>query len=242
MFEHLAGLSSRHPHREWLRQELARRHQGLVEALAWRFRYRGEPVEDLIQSGNIGLVKAIDRFDISRGNTFTVYAVPLILGEIRRHFRDMGWAVHVPRRVQDLKILIHNAVDELTQQLGRRPTVQELAENLDVDVADVAEGLRADRVYSCLSLDVMLSQEDTRPQPTASDAQEDERLDLVIEREMIWPLLGALPDRERTVLLLRFYGNQTQSEIAQQLGLSQVHVSRLQARACSHLREQLHAA
>ncbi|MFC7722402.1 SigB/SigF/SigG family RNA polymerase sigma factor [Nonomuraea recticatena] len=240
MFERLASLSAGHPRRDWLRQELARRHQGLVETLARRFKCRGEPVEDLIQSGNVGLVKAIDRFDVRRGNTFIGYAVPVILGEIRRHFRDMGWAVHVPRRVQNLKVVTHLAVEHLTQELGRRPTSQELADHLGLDLADVTEGLRADAVYSCLSLDVILSEENCRPEP--SDGQDDEGIELVIDRQSLWPLLGALPDRERTVLLLRFFGNQTQSEIAQHLGVSQAHVSRLEAKACSQLRDQLRAA
>ncbi|MEV0971614.1 SigB/SigF/SigG family RNA polymerase sigma factor [Microtetraspora glauca] len=238
MFERLAELPPGHSRRETLRQELARRHQGLVEALARRFTYRGEPVEDLVQSGNVGLVKAIDRFDLSRGNVFTAYAVPMILGEIRRHFRDAGWAVHVPRRAQNLKILVHEAVDSLTQRLGRRPTSAELAAALGVSVEEADEGMAADSVYSCLSLDLMISEDAERPD-TSHIATEDGELDLIVDRESLRPLLADLPDRERTVLLMRFYGNHTQSEIACELGVSQVHVSRLESRACSRLRERL---
>ncbi|MDH2426402.1 SigB/SigF/SigG family RNA polymerase sigma factor [Sphaerisporangium sp. TRM90804] len=241
LFEQLTRLPDDHPDRERIRDDLARLHQGLVETLSRRFTNRGEPFEDLVQSGNVGLVKAINRFDVNRGCTFTSYAVPVVLGEIRRHFRDSGWMVHVPRRLQELKILVHSASDRMVQLLGRRPTPHELAQELDLTEEEAREGLRADRVYSCLSLDAM-TEADNERRDESNIAEVDEDLELVPDRMSLWPLLDQLPERERTVLLLRFFGNQTQSEIATVLQVSQVHVSRIESKACSQLREQLNAA
>ncbi|MFG3441570.1 SigB/SigF/SigG family RNA polymerase sigma factor [Nonomuraea sp. NPDC047897] len=241
LFEQLAHLAPDHPTRQRIREDLAVRHQGLVTRLARRFSNRGEPLEDLLQSGNVGLVKAIDGFDVQRGHVFTAYAVPMILGEIRRHFRDTGWAIHVSRRLQNLKIMVHAARDDLVQTLGRRPTSREVARELDVSVAEAEEGFEVDEAYSCLSLDAMISDDNDR-RDESHVAQIDRELDLVVDRAALWPLLSDLPDRERTVLLMRFFGNQTQSEIAGTLGVSQVQVSRLQARACSELRARLEAA
>lgn len=241
LFEQLAGLSPGDLRRQRIREDLAARHQRLVNRLARRFTNRGEPLEDLLQSGNVGLVKAIDGFDVQRGHVFTAYAVPMILGEIRKHFRDTGWAMHVPRRLQNLKVMVHAARDDLMQRLGRRPTARELARELDLSVAEAEEGLEVDEVYSCLSLDVMTS-EDNERRDESHVAQIDRELDLVVDRLSLWPLLRDLPDTERTVLLMRFFGNQTQAEIAGTLGVSQVHVSRLQARACTELRQRLDAA
>ncbi len=238
LFEELAALPPGHPARDRIRNDLAVRHQGLVTRLAKRFLNRGESLEDLLQSGNVGLVKAIDGYDVTRGHVFTAYAVPMILGEIRRHFRDTGWAVHVPRRVQNLKILVHAACDELGQRLGRRPNPQELAQELDVSVEEAHEGLAADEAYSCLSLDAIISEDNDR-RDESTVAQPDTDLDLIVERITLWPLLGELPEREREVLLMRFFGNQTQSQIATTLGVSQVHVSRLEAKACGELRQQM---
>jgi RNA polymerase sigma-B factor len=241
LFERLADLPPGHPAGERLRNDLVVRHQGLVTRLARRFLNRGESIEDLRQSGNVGLVKAIDGYDVRRGHAFVAYAVPMILGEIKRHFRDTGWAIHVPRRLQNLKVLVHAACDELGQRLGRRPSPQELAHELDVTVDEAREGLAAGEAYSCLSLDAMISDDNDRRDESAV-AQPDTDLDLVVERIALWPLLSELPDREREILLMRFFGNQTQVEIAAALGVSQVHVSRLEAKACGELRRQMQDA
>ncbi|MGP3921123.1 SigB/SigF/SigG family RNA polymerase sigma factor [Nonomuraea sp. 10N515B] len=241
LFERLADLPPGHPAKEQIRNDLVVRHQGLVARLARRFLNRGETLEDLLQSGNVGLVKAIDGYDVARGHAFTAYAVPMILGEIKRHFRDTGWAIHVPRRVQNLKMLVHAACEELGQRLGRRPSPQELAYELDVTVEEAEEGLAADEVYSCLSLDAMISEDNDRRDDSAV-AQPDTDLELVVERITLWPLLNELPEREREVLLMRFFGNETQTEIATMLGVSQVHVSRLEAKACGELRRHMQAA
>jgi RNA polymerase sigma-B factor len=241
LFEQLTRLPDDHPERERIRDDLARLHQGLVETLSRRFTNRGESFEDLVQSGNLGLVKAINRFDVNRGCTFTAYAVPMVLGEIRRHFRDCGWMVHVPRRLQELKILVHSASDQMVQRLGRRPTSHELAQELDLTEHETQEGLRADGVYGCLSLDAMTDADNER-RDESRIAEVDKNLELVPDRISLWPLLNQLPERERTVLLLRFFGNQTQSEIATVLRVSQVHISRIESKACSQLREQLNAA
>ncbi|MEV4477338.1 SigB/SigF/SigG family RNA polymerase sigma factor [Nonomuraea sp. NPDC049504] len=238
LFERLTDLPPGHHTSERIRQDLATRHQGLVSSLARRFLHRGEPLEDLLQAGNVGLVKAINGYDITRGHPFTAYAIPMIVGEIKRHFRDTGWAIHVPRRLQNLKMLVHDAGARLTQQLGRPPASQEVARELGLSDQETREGLAANEVYSCLSLDTMISEDNERHDQTVV-AQLDKDLELVVDRATLWPLLSELPDQEREVLLMRFFGNHTQSEIAKAFGVSQVQVSRLEARACDRLRRWL---
>ena len=221
-----------------LRNRLVRMHLPLVEHLARRFRNRGEPLDDLTQVATIGLIKSVDRFDPERGVEFSTYATPTVVGEIKRHFRDKGWAVRVPRRLQELRLALTTATAELSQQHGRSPTVHELAEKLAISEEEVLEGLESANAYSTLSLDVP-DTDDESPAVADTLGAEDEALEGVEYRESLKPLLEDLPPREKKILLLRFFGNMTQSQIAQEVGISQMHVSRLLARTLAQLRERL---
>jgi RNA polymerase sigma-B factor len=227
------------PERIALREKLVEVHLPLVEHLARRFRNRGEPLDDLIQVATIGLIKSVDRFDPSRGVEFSTYATPTIVGEIKRHFRDKGWAVRVPRRLQELRLALTSATAELSQQHGRAPTVAELAVHLRLSEDDVLEGLESANAYSTLSLDVPEQGEQDSPLVADSLGAEDEELEGVEYRESLKPLLAKLPPREKKILLLRFFGNMTQSQIAEEIGISQMHVSRLLARTLAQLRQDL---
>ncbi|MEU6217092.1 RNA polymerase sigma factor SigF [Streptomyces sp. NPDC047022] len=221
-----------------LRNKLVRMHLPLVEHLARRFRNRGEPLDDLTQVATIGLIKSVDRFDPDRGVEFSTYATPTVVGEIKRHFRDKGWAVRVPRRLQELRLALTTATAELSQLHGRSPTVHELAEKLAISEEEVLEGLESANAYSTLSLDVP-DTDDESPAVADTLGAEDEALEGVEYRESLKPLLEDLPPREKRILLLRFFGNMTQSQIAQEVGISQMHVSRLLARTLAQLREKL---
>ncbi|MFI0963032.1 RNA polymerase sigma factor SigF [Streptomyces sp. NPDC021080] len=221
-----------------LRNRLVRMHLPLVEHLARRFRNRGEPLDDLTQVATIGLIKSVDRFDPERGVEFSTYATPTVVGEIKRHFRDKGWAVRVPRRLQELRLALTTATAELSQLHGRSPTVHELAEKLAISEEEVLEGLESANAYSTLSLDVP-DTDDESPAVADTLGAEDEALEGVEYRESLKPLLEDLPPREKRILLLRFFGNMTQSQIAQEVGISQMHVSRLLARTLAQLREKL---
>jgi RNA polymerase sigma-B factor len=221
-----------------LRNQLVRMHLPLVEHLARRFRNRGEPLDDLIQVATVGLIKSVDRFDPERGVEFSTYATPTVVGEIKRYFRDKGWAVRVPRRLQELRLALTTATAELSQQYGRSPTVHELAEKLTVSEEEVLEGLESANAYSTLSLDVP-DTDDGSPVVADTLGAEDEALEGVDYRESLKPLLEDLPPREKRIMLLRFFGNMTQSQIAQEVGISQMHVSRLLARTMAQLREKL---
>ncbi|MFC5200555.1 RNA polymerase sigma factor SigF [Streptomyces kaempferi] len=221
-----------------LRNQLVRMHLPLVEHLARRFRNRGEPLDDLTQVATIGLIKSVDRFDPERGVEFSTYATPTVVGEIKRHFRDKGWAVRVPRRLQELRLALTTATAELSQQHGRSPTVHELAEKLAISEEEVLEGLESANAYSTLSLDVP-DTDDESPAVADTLGAEDEALEGVEYRESLKPLLEDLPPREKRIMLLRFFGNMTQSQIAQEVGISQMHVSRLLARTMAELREKL---
>ena len=222
-----------------VRDELVRMHLPLVEYLARRFRNRGEPLEDLVQVATIGLIKSIDRFDLERGVEFSTYATPTIVGEIKRHFRDKGWAIRVPRRLQELKLTLTKATGELSQTLGRSPTVAELATHLGLQEEEILEGLESANAYSAVSLDATDSGDDDSPAVADSLGMVDEALEGVEYRESLKPLLDKLPPREKKILVLRFFGNMTQSQIAAELGISQMHVSRLLARTLAQLREGL---
>ncbi|MBK3623869.1 RNA polymerase sigma factor SigF [Streptomyces asoensis] len=221
-----------------MRNQLVRMHLPLVEHLARRFRNRGEPLDDLTQVATIGLIKSVDRFDPERGVEFSTYATPTVVGEIKRHFRDKGWAVRVPRRLQELRLALTTATAELSQLHGRSPTVHELAEKLAISEEEVLEGLESANAYSTLSLDVP-DTDDESPAVADTLGAEDEALEGVEYRESLKPLLEDLPPREKRILLLRFFGNMTQSQIAQEVGISQMHVSRLLARTLAQLREKL---
>ncbi|MGW7369361.1 RNA polymerase sigma factor SigF [Streptomyces sp. NPDC054841] len=238
MFIALRKLPEGSPERAELRNQLVRMHLPLVEHLARRFRNRGEPLDDLTQVATIGLIKSVDRFDPERGVEFSTYATPTVVGEIKRHFRDKGWAVRVPRRLQELRLALTTATAELSQQHGRSPTVHELAERLGISEEEVLEGLESANAYSTLSLDVP-DTDDESPAVADTLGAEDEALEGVEYRESLKPLLEDLPPREKRILLLRFFGNMTQSQIAQEVGISQMHVSRLLARTLAQLREKL---
>jgi RNA polymerase sigma-B factor len=239
MFLRLPTLASEDPERGELRDRLVEMHLPLVEHLARRFRNRGEPLDDLVQVATIGLIKSVDRFDTERGVEFSTYATPTIVGEIKRHFRDRGWAVRVPRRLQELRLQLTTATSELSQQLGRAPTVAELATHLKLSEEEVLEGLESANAYSTLSLDVPEQGDEEAPAVVDSLGSEDEALEGVEYRESLKPLLERLPPREKKILLLRFFGNMTQSQIAAEIGISQMHVSRLLARTLAQLREDL---
>ncbi|BCL27789.1 RNA polymerase sigma factor SigF [Streptomyces aurantiacus] len=237
-FIELRKLDHDSPEYAELRNQLVRMHLPLVEHLARRFRNRGEPLDDLTQVATIGLIKSVDRFDPERGVEFSTYATPTVVGEIKRHFRDKGWAVRVPRRLQELRLALTTATAELSQQHGRSPTVHELAEKLGISEEEVLEGLESANAYSTLSLDVP-DTDDESPAVADTLGSEDEALEGVEYRESLKPLLEDLPPREKRILLLRFFANMTQSQIAQEVGISQMHVSRLLARTLAQLREKL---
>ena len=239
LFERISQLPPGSPERERIRGQLVELHLPLVEYLARRFRNRGEWLDDLTQVATIGLIKSIDRFDLERGVEFSTYATPTIVGEIKRHFRDKGWAVRVPRRLQELKLSLTKAIGELAQREGRAPTVSELAAHLQMSEEEVLEGLESANAYSTVSLDAPDSGDEDAPAVADSLGIVDEALEGVEYRESLKPLLERLPPREKKILLLRFFGNLTQSQIAAELGISQMHVSRLLARTLTQLRDGL---
>lgn len=228
------------PERDALRQELVKAWLPMAERLAGRFRNRGEALDDLRQVAALGLVKAVDRYDPERGSAFESYAVPTVTGEIKRHFRDHMWTLHVPRRVQDLRNRVRFARQDLAQTVpGRAPTLAEIAEKAQLSEEDAAAGLEALDSFTALSLDAELpGSEDGYALRDALGAP-DPALDVVIDREAVKPRIAALPERERDILYMRFFGDMTQSRIAEQLGISQMHVSRLISRCCDRLREEV---
>jgi RNA polymerase sigma-B factor len=240
LFARLTALSPDADERQPVRDALVEQHLPLVEHLARRFRNRGEPYDDLVQVATIGLIKSVDRFDPERGVEFSTYATPTIVGEIKRHFRDKGWAVRVPRRLQELRLSLTAATSELSQRNGRSPTVAELAAHLRLSEEEVLEGLESANAYSTLSLDAGdQGGEEEGVAVVDTLGVEDEGLEGVEYRESLKPLLEQLPSREKKILMLRFFRNMTQSEIAHEVGISQMHVSRLLARTLTQLREGL---
>jgi RNA polymerase sigma-B factor len=214
----------------------------LAEYLARRFRNRGEQLDDLVQVANLGLIKSVDGYDAGRGAAFTSYAIPMIVGELKRHFRDKGWDVRVPRRLQELRLEITRASAELAQDLGRSPTVADLAKRLDVSEEEIIEGLDCGQAYRAMSLDAPVGGD-------GADAGQNGLVDLlggvdhdmenIENREALRPLIARLPVRDQKIIAMRFFGNFTQSQIAAELGISQMHVSRLLAQALRALRDGL---
>lgn len=223
-----------------VREKLVEQYIGLVEFLARRFRNRGEPLEDLVQVGTIGLLKAIDRFELEREVEFSTYATPTIVGELKRHFRDKGWAVRVPRRLQELHLELTKVISNLGQELGRSPTVPEIAESAGISEETVLEGMEIAHAYSFTSLDAPIDTEDSESSSFADQmGSEDDQIENLEYRASLAPEMAKLPERERKILFLRFYRGMTQSEIADRLGISQMHVSRLLNRTLIRLREAL---
>jgi RNA polymerase sigma-B factor len=239
LFVELGDQAASEASRAGAREALVHLHLPLVEHCARRFRNRGEPLEDLVQVGTIGLIKSIDRFDSERGVEFSTYATPTIIGEIKRYFRDKGWAIRVPRRLQELRMQITAATGELTQSLGRAPTPRELAERLGCTLEEIVEGMESSNAYSTLSLDATDDHGEGSTPMLDAIGVEDLNLEQVEVRESIKPLLDQLDDREKTILLLRFFKNMTQSQIAAEIGVSQMHVSRLLTRTLTRLRAAL---
>lgn len=238
-FRRLATLPEG-PQRDALREEIVESWLPMADRLAGRFRNRGENSDDLRQVAALGLVKAVDRYDPELGNAFESYAVPTITGEIKRHFRDHMWTLHVPRRVQDLRNRVRFASQDLSQTIsGRRPTVAEIAERARLSEEDVLTGLEALESFTALSLDAELPGSDDGYSLSDALGSADPALDTVIDREAVKPRLQALPERERAILYMRFFDDMTQSRIADELGISQMHVSRLITRCCSRLRDQV---
>ncbi|MCA1222770.1 MULTISPECIES: RNA polymerase sigma factor SigF [unclassified Streptomyces] len=246
LFLRLAALdaqgpeSAESPERTYVRDTLIELNLPLVRYAAARFRSRNEPMEDIVQVGTIGLIKAIDRFDCERGVEFPTFAMPTVVGEIKRFFRDTSWSVRVPRRLQELRLALTKASDELAQKLDRSPTVPELAAVLGVSEEDVVDGLAVGNAYTASSLDSP-SPEDDGGEGSLADrlGYEDLALEGVEYRESLKPLLAKLPPRERQIIMLRFFANMTQSQIGEEVGISQMHVSRLLTRTLAQLREGL---
>ena len=225
------------------REQLIEQYMSLVRSLARRYSYRGEQLEDLVQIGAIGLIKAIDRFDVNRGVELTTYATPNIIGEIKRHFRDRGWAVRVPRGLQELNIQLSRVVEELTVQNGRSPTIPELAKAASVTDEEVLEALESGRAYSSLSLSAGSggNDDDGELDPLESLGAEEHQYEVSEDRAVLEPGFRVLDERERKILHLRFFEGLTQSQIAQQIGISQMHVSRLIRRSLEKIRDEIAA-
>ncbi|AYV28847.1 MULTISPECIES: SigB/SigF/SigG family RNA polymerase sigma factor [Streptomyces] len=241
LFRRLAELHEGSPEYSYVRNTLVELNLSLVRYAARRFRARSEPMEDIVQVGTIGLIKAINRFDPGRGVEFTSFAMPTITGEIKRFFRDTSWAVKVPRRLQELRIDAAKAHDALEQDLGRPPSDAELAGRLHVSPEELAEGQKAAHGYSARSLDAPSQEEGDLASYSGAPAigEEEPAYDRIECLESLKPILAALPDRERTLLSLRFGQELTQAEIGDRLGLSQMHVSRLLSRTLARLRTGL---
>jgi RNA polymerase sigma-B factor len=221
------------------REEIVQRALPLANHIARRFRNRGEPFDDLVQAARVGLVNAVNRFDPDNGADFLAFAVPTMMGEVRRHFRDYGWAVKVPRRLKDLQGQIVKARGALSQELNRAPTATEIANYLGIDRESVIQATIASSNYSTLSTDVQAGPDTEYRAIGDTLGDVDPNMEKVLALETVRPLIAALPDREKTVLTLRFFHSMTQTQIAERMGYSQMHVSRLIAKALGTLRNQV---
>ncbi|MGZ4585987.1 MAG: RNA polymerase sigma factor SigF [Mycobacterium sp.] len=240
MFRELATVAADSMEFQRQRDKIVERCLPLADHIARRFEGRGEPRDDLVQVARVGLVNAVVRFDVETGSDFVSFAVPTIMGEVRRHFRDNSWSVKVPRRLKDLHLRLGTATAELSQRLGRAPTATELAVELGRDREEVVEGLVAGSSYNTLSIDSGGGSDEDEARAIADTLGDvDTGLDRIEDQEALRPLLEALPERERTVLVLRFFESMTQTQIAERVGISQMHVSRLLAKSLTRLRDQL---
>ena len=232
-------LDSGNSHRAIICEILVARHERLVRSCVRQYRGSPEPTEDLMQVGYVGLLKAINNYDPEVGNSLAAYALPCVSGEIKRHFRDKRWQVHVRRSAQELLLELRKATEDMTQKLGRAPEDSELQERLGVGPDDLQEARQADMVFSAYSLDAPLADRDDPAHLGDVLGEEDPEFDHAINMESIATHWAELPEREQRILVMRFYGNLTQAEIGSRLGISQMHVSRLLARALAHLRSRL---
>ncbi|WP_225728179.1 MULTISPECIES: SigB/SigF/SigG family RNA polymerase sigma factor [unclassified Nocardia] len=239
-FDKLAALDAQDPHRNALREHIIELCLPLADHIARRFAGRGEAYEDLVQVARVGLLLAVDRFDLTRGNSFLSFAVPTVMGEVRRYFRDSGWAVRVPRRLKELQQRIASVTPELAQRLGRQPTATDLAAELGTDHEEITQALIAANGYTCDSIDAGTDGGDDAAAAFHQDplATVDPNYELVEDAIAVAPLIAELPERERRVLELRFGESQTQTQIAERLGLSQMHISRILSRTLRELRER----
>jgi RNA polymerase sigma-B factor len=236
LFDRLAVLEEGTHEYQYVRNTLIEINLTLVRYSARRFRSRGDDMEDIVQVGTIGLIKAIDRFDLSREVEFTTFAIPYVVGEIKRFFRDTTWDVRVPRRLQEMRMDLARANDKLTSKLGRSPRVSELAEHLGVSEEEIVEGQVAANGYNSSSLDATVNDEEGEASLADVLGERDEAMDLVEDFQALKPLLAELSERDRKIIELRFGEELTQAQIGEQLGLSQMHVSRLLSRALTGLR------
>ncbi|MFH8712458.1 SigB/SigF/SigG family RNA polymerase sigma factor [Streptomyces zaomyceticus] len=240
LFERLRSLEEGTASYSYVRNTLVELNLSLVKYAATRFRRSGESWEDIVQVGTVGLIKAINRFDPDRGNEFMSFALPTVLGEIRRHLRDTGWSVHVPRRLQELRLDLAKASDALEQDLGRPPTPAELCDRLHITEAELCEGRLAANGFTSRSFDVPMDDENDGPGMLARRlGTDDDAFEKIENLEALKPLVAALSGRDRTILSLRFGDELTQAEIGERLGLSQMHVSRLLGRILGGLRTAL---
>ncbi|MFI6217189.1 SigB/SigF/SigG family RNA polymerase sigma factor [Nocardia brasiliensis] len=239
LFEKIAALAEDDPRRESLRAELIERCLPLAEHIARRFAGRGENFDDLLQVARLGLVQAADRFDVERGSSFLSFAVPTIMGEVRRHFRDNTWSVRVPRRTKEIQLTIGVTVEALSQRLGRMPRAREIAAELEVDVVEVTQALIAGNAYQSASIDAVAGDDiENAPLPLLESlGAEEPSYHLVEDYLAVRPLIEDLPERERRVLIMRFFESKTQSQIADVLGVSQMHVSRILSKTLQQLRD-----
>jgi RNA polymerase sigma-B factor len=235
----IQSLPREHPIRATASEVLVNRYRPLVRSCVRRFQNSPEPYEDLLQVGYVGLIKAINNYDPAAGTGLAGYALPCVSGEIKRYFRDKRWQVHVKRSLQELRLAARNATSELTQALGHAPSEAELADRLNITVDELREVKRAEMAFQSSSLDAPLTDDDGRASLADSIGTDDPQLEQILDMQAVWKHWSGLPDREQQLLLLRFYGNMTQAEIGKQLGISQMHVSRLLAEALGYLRERL---
>lgn len=242
MFRRLADMEPGSAAYVRQRDSITERCLPLADHIARRFRNRGEPLEDLVQVARVGLVNAVNRFDVGEQSEFLAYAVPTITGEVRRHFRDHGWAVKVPRRLKDLHLQLNKAREELSHRTGRAPTPTEIAEYLNVDRDEVVQTIVAGSGYSTLSTDMPTNADDDYRSVANTFGDMDANLDKVLDVETVRPLLEALPERQQTILRMRFFEDMSQTQIAEAVGVSQMHVSRLLAKSLATLRKQIDTA
>jgi len=238
LIDAMAALPVGHPARPALREQAIEAWLPMAKRLARRYAGRGEPLDDLLQTATIGLIKAVDRYEPERGDGFAGYAIPTILGEVRRHFRDYGWVIRVPRRLQEMRQAINDATGVLTRTLGRSPTVADIAAHLRVSEEEVLEGLEGARAYSAISLSVPVGA-DGLAELGDTLGGEDHGYELAEANLAVGPALARLSERQRRIVTMRFYGNLTQSQIAEEIGVSQMHVSRLLTAALAQLRNDL---
>jgi RNA polymerase sigma-B factor len=239
MFRRLKSLDEGSPAFRCQREAIIERGLPLADHIARRYGGRGEPFDDLVQAARIGLVNAVNRFDVDTGAEFLSFAVPTMMGEVRRHFRDYGWAVKVPRRLKELQPQMIRARAELSQRLRRAPNATEIADHLGVDREFIVEATIGGNNYTTTSTDAPLRPSEDHRGVTDSVGEIDSNLDKVLSVETVRPLIAALPERQRTALTLRFFDNLTQSQIAERIGCSQMHVSRLLSKALATLRSHV---